>query len=132
MGAGRGIYIETGLVGQRGCRAGIAPKQSNAIDALQSVVTYFGVEISFDPEKRMATLVQRGLDFEDAAEVFAGPVFEFEDDRIPYPEQRIITYGLLVDRLVAVVWTATTNGRRVISMRKANEREQAKFRSRLA
>lgn len=90
------------------------------------------MEISFDPDKRDATLGQRGLDFVDAAKVFGGPVFEFEDDRLPYPERRIITYGLLDGRLVAVVWTATERGRRVISMRKANEREQAKFRSRLA
>jgi uncharacterized DUF497 family protein len=90
------------------------------------------VEISFDPDKRMATLVRRGLDFADAATVFEGPVFEFEDDRQPYPERRIVTYGLLEGRLVAVVWTATSSGRRVISMRKANEREQGKFRSRLA
>ena len=95
------------------------------------------MEITFDPLKRMATLAQRGLDFADAATVFGGPVFEFEDDRLPYPERRIITYGLLEGRLVAVVWTATASGRRVVSHvssrgRKANEREQAKFRGRLA
>ena len=90
------------------------------------------MEITYDPLKRKATLDQRGLDFADALKVFAGPVFEFEDDRVAYPERRILTYGLLDGRLVAVVWTATADGRRVISMRKANEREQAKFRSRLA
>jgi uncharacterized protein len=64
--------------------------------------------------------------------VLEGPVFEFEDDRFVYPERRIITYGLLEDRLVAVVWTETPAGRRVISMRKANGREQAKYRGRLS
>ncbi len=90
------------------------------------------MEIGFDPEKRAATLVQRGLDFADAARVFEGPVFEFDDDRFEYPEPRTITYGLLNDRLVAVVWTEMAQGRRVISMRKANDREQSRYRHRLA
>lgn len=90
------------------------------------------MEISFDPIKRALTLADRGLDFADAAKVFEGPVFEVEDDRFVYLEERIITYGLLDGRLVAVIWTETASGRRVISMRKANEREQAKYRNRLA
>jgi uncharacterized protein len=90
------------------------------------------VEISFDLVKRDATLQERGLDFADAGKVFDGPVFEFEDDRFAYPERRIVTYGLLDERLVAVIWAEVATGRRVISMRKANEREQARYRSRLA
>lgn len=90
------------------------------------------MEISFDPSKRALTLADRRLDFADASTVFAGPVFEFADDRFDYPEPRIITYGLLAERLVAVIWTETIRGRRVISMRKANEREQALYRNRLA
>jgi uncharacterized DUF497 family protein len=90
------------------------------------------MEITFDPAKRAATLADRGLDFADAARVFAGPVFEFEDDRFDYAEPRYSTIGLLDGRMVVIIWTETDAGRRVISMRKANEREQAKFRRRLA
>lgn len=90
------------------------------------------MEIGFDPAKRAATLAQRGLDFVDAVRVFEGPTFEFEDTRFAYPEVRVTTYGLLDGRLVAVVWTETAIGRRIISMRKANEREQARYRARLA
>jgi uncharacterized protein len=90
------------------------------------------VEISFDPAKRALALAARGLDFADAGKVFAGPVFEFEDDRFAYPERRFSTIGMLEDRMVVVIWTDADGGRRIISMRKANEREQAKFRSRLA
>jgi len=39
------------------------------------------MEISFDPAKRVATLIERGLDFADAAEVFAGPSVTIEDIR---------------------------------------------------
>ena len=90
------------------------------------------MEISFDLAKRQKTLADRELDFVDAVKVFEGPVFEFEDVRVAYPERRIVSYGLLEQRMVAVVWTETATGRRVISMRKANEREYAKYRGRLA
>ncbi|OQW71316.1 MAG: hypothetical protein BVN33_15295 [Proteobacteria bacterium ST_bin13] len=89
------------------------------------------MEISFDPLKRALTLADRGLDFADAGKVFDGPVFEFEDVRFAYPERRFSTIGLLDDRMVVIIWTETVNGRRVISMRKANDREQAKYRSKL-
>ncbi len=90
------------------------------------------VEIGFDPVKREATLRERGLDFADAVQVFEGMSITFEDARFDYPERRFATYGLLEGRMVAMIWTATPEGRRIISMRKANEREQAKYRGRLA
>lgn len=90
------------------------------------------MEIIFDPVKRALTLVERGIDFADAGKVFAGPAFEFQDVRFDYPEPRFSTIGLLDERMVVVIWTETPSGRRIISMRKANEREHAKFRSRLA
>jgi uncharacterized protein len=90
------------------------------------------VEISFDPAKRAIALSERGLDFADAGKVFDGPQISFEDVRFAYPEPRFATYGLLDGRMVAVIWTPTERGRRIISMRKANDREVARYRSRLA
>jgi uncharacterized protein len=90
------------------------------------------MRISLDPAKRVETLRTRGLDFADAAEVFEGPTFTFPDERFDYSEERYITAGLLADRMVIVVWTPTEDGRRVISMRKANDREKARLAERLA
>lgn len=89
------------------------------------------MEISFDPEKRARTLHERGLDFAQAEQVFAGPAFTQADERFDYPEPRFVTFGLLDGRMIVIVWTATSGGRRIISMRKANEREQARYRQRL-
>ena len=89
------------------------------------------MQISFDPEKRDKTLRERGLDFADADAVFGSAIVTFEDDRIVYPETRVVTFGFLDGRMVAMVWTETAQGRRIISMRKANEREQARYRKRL-
>jgi hypothetical protein len=90
------------------------------------------VEISFDPAKREWTLEHRGLDFAEAARVFAGPGIMVEDDRRDYGEDRYVTYGWLGDRLVAIVWTPRDDIRHVISMRKANDREQRRYGPRLA
>jgi uncharacterized DUF497 family protein len=85
------------------------------------------VRISFDPQKRDRTFADRGLDFEDAAAVFAGETFEVEDLRKDYGERRIICYGLLAGRLVVVVYTARGDVRHIFSMRKANAREKARL-----
>jgi uncharacterized DUF497 family protein len=89
------------------------------------------MEISYDPAKREKTLAERGLDFEDAVHVFAGATLTLEDDRRDYGEIRYQTFGLLNDRLVALVWTPRGEARHIISMRKANEREQEKFEGQL-
>ncbi|WP_333605210.1 BrnT family toxin [Novosphingobium sp.] len=89
------------------------------------------MEISFDPAKREAARQERGLDFADAPEVFAGLVFEGEDDRRDYGEKRFITVGLLRGRMVVLVWTPRGAARHIISMRKANDREQARYKTRL-
>ena len=87
--------------------------------------------ISFDPAKRDWTRAVRGLDFADAAEVIESAVYEFVDRRRDYGEVRITTIGLLKDRMVVVVWTPREGRYHVISMRKANEREQARYANRL-
>jgi uncharacterized DUF497 family protein len=63
------------------------------------------VDITFDQAKRARTLRDRGLDFLDAAWVFAGNTFEIEDDRRDYGERRVICFGLLEGRLVVVGYT---------------------------
>ncbi len=87
------------------------------------------MQITYDPAKREWTLLERGLDFARSAEVFAGQHYSAEDLRQDYPESRWITIGLLDKRMVLVVWTPRNHDeRRIISMRKANEREQEKYR----
>lgn len=85
------------------------------------------MRITFDPAKREKTLRERGLDFEDAAQVFAGRTLTRLDDRKDYGEDRYQTFGYLRRRMVEVVWTPRDDARHVISMRKANAREQARI-----
>ncbi len=85
------------------------------------------MRIEFDPDKRDKTLTERDLDFARAGEVFAGRHFTIEDAREDYSELRYITLGKLDGRMIVMVWTSRGEARRVISMRKANEREQARY-----
>ncbi len=83
--------------------------------------------ITYDREKRAQTLAARKLDFEDAKYVFEQPHFESEDNRKNYGEKRMICFGMLRDRMVIVGYTPRGADRHVFSMRKANDREQARI-----
>ena len=87
--------------------------------------------IDFDPNKREVTLRERGLDFVRAKEVFAGVHTVAPDLLHSATEARFITVGVLDGREVVVVWTKRGALRRIISMRKANEREQADYQVRV-
>lgn len=89
------------------------------------------MQIEFDWEKRGTTLKVRGLDMARAAEVFTGPTMTVEDDRRNYGEMRNITIGYLEASMVVLVWTPRNRKLRVISMRKANERERRLYGPRL-
>ena len=83
--------------------------------------------IEFDETKRAKTLQERGLDFADAGQVLDGAQLTQVDERHDYDELRNITFGALAERMVVVVWTPRGADRHIISMRKANDREQAKY-----
>ena len=67
------------------------------------------------------------MDFLDADQVFDGLKLEFPDERRDYGELRMLTVGYLRRRMVIVGWTSRGDARHVFSMRKANDREKAKY-----
>ena len=83
--------------------------------------------VTYDPEKRLKTFRERGLDFEDAPLVFAGPTLEAEDLRKDYGETRIICYGFLEGRMVVLGYVPRGEDQHIFSMRKANGREKRRI-----
>ena len=81
------------------------------------------MKISFDEDKRLKTLNERGLDFRDAPKVFEGVWLVIPDDRFEYGEERFISYGELNGRAIAMVWTWRGDARRIISMRHVHAEE---------
>ena len=89
------------------------------------------LRVTFDPPKRNRTLKERGLDFADAAQVFAGRHFDRPNERTDYGEPRIVTAGYLDGRIVVIVWTPRADARHVISMRYCHEKEASRWRKHL-
>ena len=86
------------------------------------------MEFTWSERKRAVNLKEHGLDFVDAPSVFDGLTYTFEDARFSYGEQRLITLGLLAGIPVSIVHTENDHEIRVISFRKATNREaQAYF-----
>ena len=84
----------------------------------------------WDEPKRQATLLLRGLDFAmierldlDLAEVSL-------DDRKDYGEVRLQARGLIDGRLYVIAFTQRGDNLRLISLRKANKREQVLWANR--
>ncbi len=85
------------------------------------------MEIEFDPEKNARNIESRGISFEKA------DLFEWEsaviisDTRRDYSEPRYRAFGLIDNRLHALVFTPRGGVIRVISLRKANRREVLRY-----
>ena len=85
----------------------------------------------WDKAKNRSNFAKHGLDFSDAEQVLAGPCVTFEDGRFDYGEERLITLGLLAGRAVIIAHAPRGEVTRIISMRKANRREQEIYYKRL-
>ena len=85
------------------------------------------MRVSFDLNKNERNIRERDLSFELAAE------FDFETARVQadlrreYGETRYVALGSLHGRLHVLCFTETLDGIRVISFRKANDREATRY-----
>jgi hypothetical protein len=86
------------------------------------------MEFEWDERKARQNIAKHGVRFEYAARVFLDPRrLDAEDDRREYGEQRRITLGRIEGRLFAVAYSLRGKIIRLISARKANERERRKY-----
>jgi uncharacterized DUF497 family protein len=88
------------------------------------------VELEWDETKRQDTLDERKLDFADVDRFDSASLQTFEDLRFDYGEARYITTGYLDARLVVACWTPRNGRVRIISLRKANDRERKSYEAR--
>ena len=85
------------------------------------------MKFEWDEQKRKRNLRKHGIDFVGCEAIFAGTVKTMIDNRADYGEDRFVTFGVLDNRVVAVVHTETADTIRVISIRKAKKHEQTLF-----
>ncbi len=88
------------------------------------------MKFEWDSKKNEINIRERGVDFADAKEMFEQELFIAPDSRKNYGENRYIGVGYIQNRLMVVVFTKRRlNTIRIISLRKANKREQTKFKT---
>ena len=86
------------------------------------------MKFEWDENKQRTNLQKHGLDFRDAHLAFTDDAFVVEDPHDDYDEIRYILQGLLEQFIIIVVFTVRENEIiRIISMRKANRREQENY-----
>jgi len=81
------------------------------------------MNIRFDSVKNATNLVKHGVSLADAANIEWETLLTKPDTRRNYGETRMIGYALIGTRLYCVVFTDRDEERRIISLRKANQRE---------
>jgi len=81
------------------------------------------MKIDFDPVKSEQNTRLRSLSFDRAGDFDWETAIYYVDNRIDYPEARIIALGFLGVRLHVICFTPIDGGVRIISLRKANRRE---------
>ncbi|MBM4272891.1 MAG: BrnT family toxin [Deltaproteobacteria bacterium] len=91
------------------------------------------MRFEWDEAKRLANLEKHGIDFADAPELFQGQMVIALDRRIGYGEERYTGFGVLKQRVMAVVFSRREPDLiRLISLRKANRRERRRYEQAVA
>lgn len=86
------------------------------------------MKIEFDQAKSMHNAQMRKLPFEMVEFFEFDTAHLFQDLRKDYDEVRMIAYGYIADRLHVLCFKPIAKGHiRVISLRKANKKEQKKY-----
>ena len=87
------------------------------------------MEFEWDEPKHARTLRERGIGFDDAARIFAGPVLIWQDTRRDYGEDRFRAVGETDGDILHVAFTWRGSIMRIISVRRASRTEAQLWRS---
>ncbi len=94
---------------------------------LVSIVKYMKFE--WDEAKSLLNLQKHKVSFELAECLFNESMITTVDDRVDYGELRYTAYSMCEGSLFNVVYTERNSKIRIISVRKANEREKSKYQA---
>jgi len=86
------------------------------------------MDFEWDPSKSDACYAERGFDFAYVVQAFLDPKrMVSKDQRWEYGEDRFQLTGAIETRLFVVVYTMRKASTRIISARKANQREVKRY-----
>lgn len=90
------------------------------------------MKIEFDAAESEKNARERDLPFHLAEYFDWETALITEDDRRVYPESRFVAIGFLEDRLHILCFTPIIGGMRIISFRRANDREVRDYEKKTA
>jgi uncharacterized DUF497 family protein len=85
------------------------------------------MEIAFDTTKDAANLEKHGISLAAASMIEWDDALTWTDDRHNYGEARMGAIAYIGNRLHCVVYVDRAEARRIISLRKANSREEKRY-----
>jgi uncharacterized protein len=85
------------------------------------------VEYEWDEAKRRSNLAKHGVDFMAAIQFDWPTAARFPDERRDYGERRWLALGMIDGRLHVLVYSCRGSRIRIISLRKANNKEIARY-----
>ena len=85
------------------------------------------MDYEWDEAKRCRNLAKHGVDFGSAETFDWETELRFPDNRKPYCEERWLALGKIGGRLHALIYTGRAGRIRIISLRKANNKEVARY-----
>ena len=83
----------------------------------------------WDESKRCSNIEKHNVDFEEILDLFDTFLYEIPDNRRGYGEKRTIAFGELEKQVYCLVYTLRGKSCRLISARRANERERKAYYS---
>lgn len=84
------------------------------------------VGFEWDEGKNRANLIKHGISFDDASQIFYGPVVIKRSDR--NDEERSLAIGKIDDRILTVIFTRRDRAIRIISARRPRPDEKRAYR----
>jgi hypothetical protein len=83
----------------------------------------------WDESKRCSNIEKHNVDFEEILDLFDTFLYEIPDNRRGYGEKRTIAFGELEKQVYCLVYTLRGKSCRLITARRANERERKAYYS---
>lgn len=85
------------------------------------------MQLEFDPAKNARNIRERGISFERFADLDLETALSVEDNRVDYGERRVRILGHIDGLVHVAVITLRGDKVRVISLRRANRREEGAY-----
>lgn len=97
------------------------------LDLLLNCSYNINVQYEWDEAKRQQTLIKRSIDFADAERFQWDTANIVVDNRRDYKESRLAAIGFIDGRLHVMAFTMRGDIVRIISLRRANKREERNY-----